>query len=51
MLRVESRLCRNGADIAAGTIVDAIAEIAAHFVEFRIYCCLGNIVVISTFMI
>ena len=52
VLHVESQLWRNGADIAAGTIVDALAEIAAHLTEFRIiYCCVGKIVVISTFMI
>ena len=45
VLRVESHLYRNGAD-------RCLAEIAAHFIEFRnAYCCVGNTVVIGTSMI
>ena len=33
-------------------IIDALAEIPAHFAKFRIiYCCVGNTAVISTSMI
>ena len=44
-IQVESRLDRNGADIAAAYV--CLAESAAHYAEYRInYCCVDNTVVI-----